>query len=116
MTEAVSMKFTPRLIVGLTIITLGLIFTLDNLEVIDAGNALDYWPLALVAVGLAKLADAQRTKAWISGSLWLFVGAWWTLWNLELPPYSNLPMLNFSAFLCARRRPSTMSWTSTLFL
>ncbi len=84
MTEAASMKITPRLIVGLTIVTLGLIFTLDNLGAIDAGNALDYWPLALVAVGLAKLADAPRTKAWISGSLWVFVGGWWTLWNLGL--------------------------------
>ena len=84
MTERASLRITPRLIVGLAVLTLGLIFTLDNLELIEAGRALDYWPLALIAVGLAKLLDATRTKAWISASLWIFVGAWWTLWNLGL--------------------------------
>lgn len=84
MTESATLKITPRLIVGVAVLTLGLIFTLDNLDVVDAGYLLDYWPLALVAVGLAKLVEAPRTKAWIGASLWIFVGAWWTLWNLEL--------------------------------
>ena len=65
-------KFTPKLVVGIGIIVAGLLMTLDNLmpshEI--ARMAFKFWPLILVAVGLAKLrSEGER------GVLpWLLIG------------------------------------------
>jgi hypothetical protein len=77
-------RFSPRLILGVAILLAGVAFTLDNLGIVDAGQFLDFWPLLLVAVGIAKLATAGRTGGWLSGSLWVVVGVWWTLFNLAI--------------------------------
>ncbi len=77
-------QITPKLVLGLSILTLGVLFTLDNLDLVDAGNFLDYWPLALVAVGLTKLAQSRGAIGWIGASLWIFAGGWWTAYNIEL--------------------------------
>ena len=37
------------------VIAVGVLFTLDNLEIIDARDYLQYWPAGLVAIGLLKL-------------------------------------------------------------
>ncbi len=52
-----------RLIPALVLIVLGCLFLLDNLGVdIDAGRLLaTWWPLALIAAGLARLAPASGT-------------------------------------------------------
>lgn len=78
-------QITPKLVLGLSILTLGVLFTLDNLDLVDAGNFLDYWPLALVAVGLAKFAQRRGAMGLFPGALlWIFTGAWWTAYNVEL--------------------------------
>jgi len=46
---------TPRLLVGLAFITFGIIFTLDNLDIIESGSVSDYWPVVIIAIGLLKL-------------------------------------------------------------
>lgn len=55
--------FTPKLVVGIAIIVAGLLMTLDNLmprhEI--ARIAFRFWPLILVAIGLAKLrSEGER--------------------------------------------------------
>jgi cell wall-active antibiotic response 4TMS protein YvqF len=77
-------RFSPRLILGIAILLAGVAFTLDNLGLVDAGEFLDYWPLLLVAVGIAKLVTAPRTGGWLSGGIWVLVGVWWTLFNLAI--------------------------------
>lgn len=77
-------QITPKLVLGLSVLTLGLLFTLDNLDLVDAGDFLDYWPLALVAVGIAKWAQSRGTIVWPGASIWIFVGAWWTAYNVAL--------------------------------
>src|SRR5688572_23794431 len=80
-------RMTPRLILGVAILLAGVAFTLDNLGVLDAGDFIDYWPLILVAVGLAKLAGVNRTGGWLSAAFWILVGIWWTLFNLEVTDF-----------------------------
>ena len=75
---------TPRLILGVAIVTFGVLLTLDNLDILDADHYWDYAPLILVVWGLAKLVEAPRTKAWISSFLLILVGSLWTLYELEL--------------------------------
>jgi hypothetical protein len=77
-------RVTPRLVLGVAILLAGIAFTLDNLDVLDADQFVDYWPLLLVAVGLAKLASARRTGGWLTGGIWVLVGVWWTLFNLAI--------------------------------
>ncbi len=77
-------RITPRLILGVAILLAGLAFTLDNLGIVDADDFIDYWPLLLVAVGVAKLAVASRTGGWVTAAIWILVGGWWTLYNLAV--------------------------------
>lgn len=47
--------FSPKLVVGLAIIVAGLVLTLDNLGIVDAGRVFTLWPLILVAMGVIKI-------------------------------------------------------------
>jgi hypothetical protein len=102
-----TLRITPRLIVGLSILIAGIAFTLDNFEILDASYILDLWPLVLVAVGLAKLGNARQTGAWISGTVWIVVGAWWIAYNLgfiDIHPFDLWPLLLiFAGAMLVRR-------------
>jgi hypothetical protein len=47
-----------KLAAGIFLAALGLLLTLDNLDLLDAGRFLRYWPVLLIAVGLLKLREA----------------------------------------------------------
>ncbi len=51
-----------RLVFGILVIVVGLLFTLDNFGLVSARFLLRLWPLALVAVGLTKVL--QRRGFW----------------------------------------------------
>jgi uncharacterized membrane protein YadS len=59
--EQSTLRFTPRLVLGLAVVLVGVLFTLDNLDLMDAGSLWDYWPLVFVVFGLAKMVDAPHT-------------------------------------------------------
>ena len=69
-------RITPQVLIGLLVITLGVLFTLDNLHVIDAGDYLQYWPAALVAIGLLKLWHAREGHGIFGGLFLTIVGVW----------------------------------------
>jgi hypothetical protein len=75
--------FGPRLILGLAVIAVGLILTLDNLGVLEADDLLIYWPLALVGIGLTRLFSRDATNLVFSFSL-IGVGSWILMFNLGL--------------------------------
>jgi predicted membrane protein len=65
-----SIRITPQLISGFTIILVGVLFLLDNLGVVRAENFWQYWPVLLIVVGAAKLTETGG--AWgklLSGGL-----------------------------------------------
>lgn len=76
-------RFGPRLILGLTVITVGLILTLDNFGVLEADDLLIYWPLALVGIGLTRLFSRDATNLVFSVSL-IGVGSWILMFNVGL--------------------------------
>lgn len=91
-----TIQFSPRLILGLAVLTIGLLFTLDNLDVIDAGVFWDYWPAVFIVFGAAKLAEAPRSGNWIGGSAFVLLGVLWIAYNLEatdLHPFDLWPVL-----------------------
>jgi cell wall-active antibiotic response 4TMS protein YvqF len=60
-----------RLLLGLTVVTLGVLLLLDSAGTLDAGQAIDdFWPLLLVAAGLLTLAE--RPPSLVRG--WLLTG------------------------------------------
>lgn len=50
----------PRLILAIAIIVVGVVFTLDNLGLVEAGRVLDLWPGLLILAGVARLASGRR--------------------------------------------------------
>jgi hypothetical protein len=70
-----TLRLTPRLILGLFLMALGVLFTLGNLHLIDARHYLRFWPVVLIAIGVQKLAapgGGARWGAW----LWIGIGCW----------------------------------------
>ena len=64
-------RVTPRLVVGLAIMTAGLVLALDSLGVLDSGAVLRYWPLVLIAVGIVKWMAPHEGQA---GLMWIVAG------------------------------------------
>lgn len=64
MTPAVGPRISGRAIAGGVLIVLGLLFTLDNMGVLDVGGFWRFWPLILIVIGLLKVLqpreDGQR--------------------------------------------------------
>jgi predicted membrane protein len=79
--------FGFKLIAGIFFAILGVLLTLDNLDLIDADRYLAYWPLALIAIGILKLQDARHR---VLGAFLIGIGA--------LNLLANTVQFNFSIF------------------
>lgn len=71
----VSARVSVKLIVGIFFTLLGVLLTLDNLDLADADRILPWWPVFLIAIGILKLRERRsRTfaiMAIIVGALFL---------------------------------------------
>jgi predicted membrane protein len=60
----IAIRQQPRLgvkfVVGVFFTLLGILLTLDNLDLADADRFLPYWPLLLIVIGLMKLQDRDN--------------------------------------------------------
>lgn len=71
---------TAQVVFGLMIVIAGVLFTLDNLDLLDARDYLRYWPAGLVAIGLLKIYHARGAgHGWFGGLLFIGVGVWMLL-------------------------------------
>lgn len=51
-----------RIVLGLILVGLGVVFLLDQAGTIDAGNVIgDWWPVAIIALGVIQLFDRPRS-------------------------------------------------------
>ena len=86
-----------RVLFGLVVVAIGVLFTLDNLGLMDAREVLRFWPAAFIAIGVTSLADSSRTARHFGGFVWIFAGVWllleefhyvhlrlWDLWPVLL--------------------------------
>lgn len=82
-----SSNMTPQLVMGLVVILLGVLFTLNNLSILRARDFLHYWPVAVIAVGLAKFVQTTTTPGRVGGMVIVIVGT--------LLLFNNLTVLDF---------------------
>jgi hypothetical protein len=71
---------TPHVIIGIAAIVYGLLLTADNLNWLDAGRILHYWPVALLLVGAGLVVQPpDRSGHRLTGWVLLAVGGWLTV-------------------------------------
>jgi predicted membrane protein len=80
-------RLTPPLILGLSLIALGVLFGLDNLGLIEFGNVFRFWPVVLIAIGLSKLQTPHQSRG---GIVWIGAGVGLLLHTLNLVPIWRL--------------------------
>ncbi len=76
--------FSGRLVFGLVLLTLGVLWTADNLGVLDADAVLRWWPVLLLAFGLTRLFGIQGQRSVVSGALFSLIGLWMLLRELGI--------------------------------
>jgi len=67
-------RITGQLVLGVMIAIVGVLFTLDNLHILRAREYLQFWPLALIAVGLVHVSQAKTAAGTVGGGIWILVG------------------------------------------
>lgn len=68
-------RITPQIVLGLIIIAVGVIFTLDNLDMIYARDYLRYWPALLIVYGVVRILQPQSRGGKFWGVVLVFVGS-----------------------------------------
>ena len=72
-----SFRFTPQLFVGIIVIVVGVLMTLDNLQVLDAARYLRFWPTGLIALGLIKVWNSRDGMGGaFGGFIFVAIGTW----------------------------------------
>lgn len=66
---------TARVFIGLVVLTLGVLWTADNLGMLDASQIVQWWPLIAITWGLMHVLGLGARRRMISGLIWVIVGA-----------------------------------------
>lgn len=82
---------SPGLIFGLAIIAIGVLFLLDNFG-IPVGFLWGYWPVILIAIGLAKVVDSKDTSGRTGGAIMMLVGLVLIADKVHLPFLNNVSL------------------------
>lgn len=79
-----AVRITPQLILGLLIIFVGVVFMLDELGIAPAISYLRYWPVALIAIGIAKMLQARDGGGAFAGLVFTIAGVWLQAEELDI--------------------------------
>ncbi len=74
---------SPQFIMGLMIIAVGVIFMLDNFDILYAGEIMRYWPAILVVFGISKIAQSRNGSGQMFGWIITSVGSLMLLDRLD---------------------------------
>lgn len=79
---------TSQVLMGVLVIALGLLFLLDNLDIIEVRDALAFWPLIFIFAGVAKLLDTTTPNGYLIGLGGIGVGVTMILHRLGIIYFS----------------------------
>ena len=79
-----SSPITPRFICGLLLIFIGVVFTLDRMDILHAGDVLRFWPAVLILAGAGKVMWPGSSTSRVTGMILIGVGGWLVLEVLDL--------------------------------
>jgi predicted membrane protein len=79
---------SASLIFGFAIVAVGVLFLLDNFGV-PVGFLWGYWPVILIAIGLAKVVDSRETSGRTGGAIIMLVGLILIADKVHLPFLNN---------------------------
>jgi hypothetical protein len=77
-------RITPQLIVGLLVIFVGVVFSLDQFGLAPAINYLRFWPMAIIAIGVVKMLQAREGGGAFAGIVFTLAGVWLQAEELDL--------------------------------
>jgi hypothetical protein len=77
-------RLSAQLVFGCVVITLGVLFTLDNLSIVNSGSILRWWPVVLVFFGLSRLLGFGARQQTVSGAVMAGIGMLLLLSNLDV--------------------------------
>ena len=69
-----------KLVIGTFLTVIGILLTLENLDLVNTLPVLRYWPLLLVVIGLLKFVARSGS---VFGIVLMIAGAWMTAFNLD---------------------------------
>ncbi|MDT8323475.1 MAG: DUF5668 domain-containing protein [Bacteroidota bacterium] len=69
-----SFTLTSRSVIGVIVLLLGVLLTLGNFDIIDAGSVVRFWPVLLIAFGAVKLIEPGSRAGRSFGGLIAVVG------------------------------------------
>jgi predicted membrane protein len=67
-------RATPQVVLGLIIVLIGVLFTLDNMDIINAHDYIRYWPALLVVYGVGKMVQPRSSPGRFAGLIFTLVG------------------------------------------
>lgn len=79
---------TSQVLMGVLVIAIGLLFLLDNLDIIDVHDALAFWPLIFIFAGVAKLLDTTTPNGYLIGLAGIGIGVTMILHRLGIIYFS----------------------------
>ncbi|MGE3959519.1 MAG: DUF5668 domain-containing protein [Vicinamibacterales bacterium] len=93
-----SQAVTPRVLVGIGLMVVGVLLFLDRIGLFDAGTVLRLWPVILIAVGVQQLVAARRddpsgSRLNVVGLIWIGLGVLFLLNSLGITRTSVFDLL-----------------------
>ena len=103
-----------RLVIGLALIAGGVLFTLDNFGLVDVSELWKFWPLLLVALGLAKFVS----RSFFAGTILIVLGKLFLLRNFGFLHFHLRYLFPLIFVLIGLRivfghRPGARTWDTT---
>ena len=77
-----------QVIIGLFVIGIGILFLLDNMDIIHFREAFAFWPSVFILIGVIKLLDSQTPNSRFVGAAFIAVGTLLVLNRLGIVNFS----------------------------
>lgn len=83
MTGQRAYRANGRMVAGVILVLLGIVYALQSFGVLYAGDVLRFWPLILVGIGITKVMQARWAEQRTAGLILVAIGVVLLLWTLH---------------------------------